>query len=391
MSKSAIVCLSLLTVLAQVPAAEAAAPAKIPLQGVLADSNGLPLNGNVTVVFALYDQESGGVPLWSESQTVAVQNGLFSAYLGSITALNLALFRDNSDLWLGIQVQGDQEMSRIYLGSTPFAAYAEHSGSGGGVPDGLIAIFDGSCPAGWTRMAAFDGQVLRGADVYGATGGSATHNHSIDPAATDSSSGGSHGHGINGNSVDTSSEGSHNHSVNYTTRGIGHIHTINPPAGNTGVQSNNHTHGYAYGDIGSQQTSGFDAGHTHGFNIGAFDSASTNPTDRYVASNDSNGAHTHSVDTSGLTVTSDGTHLHSVDIAAFPSATADSWPPYIDVVYCKKDPGKKIRLDVGKLQASKSALRSEMDQLTQENLSLKFQVETLEARLSAIEEMLQKK
>ncbi|MBW1810600.1 MAG: hypothetical protein JRJ87_20575 [Deltaproteobacteria bacterium] len=392
MSKSLVVCLSLLVVLAQGSVASAAAPAKIPLQGVLADSNGLPLNGNVTVVFAIYDLESGGVALWSESQTIAVQNGLFAAYLGSITSLNLALFRDNDDLWLGIQVQGDQEMSRIYLGSTPFAAYAEYSGSGAGVPNGLIAIFDGACPAGWTRVAAFDGQVLRGSAAYGATGGSDTHDHSVDPASTDSSSGGIHNHSVDPSAADTSSAGSHSHGVNYTTRGIGHSHTVNPPTTGSGVQSNNHTHGYEYGTAGTKSTVGFNQGHTHNVNIAAFDSASTNPTDRYVSDTNSAGGHTHSLNLAAVQSSDDGSHLHSLDIEAFPSATADSWPPYIDVVYCKKDPGKNtISLDVGTLSTGKTASRSEMEELSRENVDLKCQLEILEDRLAAIEEMLQRR
>jgi hypothetical protein len=46
-----------------------------------------------------------------------------------------------------------------------------------GVPAGLIAIFDAACPAGWTRVAAFDNKFLRGAAAYGGTGGAATHTH----------------------------------------------------------------------------------------------------------------------------------------------------------------------------------------------------------------------
>ena len=46
------------------------------------------------------------------------------------------------------------------------------------VPSGLIAIFDTSCPTGWTQVSAFDGLFLRGSATYGGTGGASTHTHS---------------------------------------------------------------------------------------------------------------------------------------------------------------------------------------------------------------------
>jgi hypothetical protein len=57
------------------------------------------------------------------------QNGLFSAYLGSVSDLPLDLFRDQENLYLGVQVDTDQEMERMRIGSIPFAAYAEYTGA----------------------------------------------------------------------------------------------------------------------------------------------------------------------------------------------------------------------------------------------------------------------
>lgn len=50
--------------------------------------------------------------------------------------------------------------------------------SGGVIPSGMIAIFDTSCPAGWTRFTALDNRFPRGAATYGGTGGSVSHAHS---------------------------------------------------------------------------------------------------------------------------------------------------------------------------------------------------------------------
>ncbi|OGZ23899.1 MAG: hypothetical protein A2896_03065 [Candidatus Nealsonbacteria bacterium RIFCSPLOWO2_01_FULL_43_32] len=47
----------------------------------------------------------------------------------------------------------------------------------GAIPSGMIAMFDTSCPAGWTRFAALDNKFPQGAATYGGTGGASTHTH----------------------------------------------------------------------------------------------------------------------------------------------------------------------------------------------------------------------
>ena len=46
------------------------------------------------------------------------------------------------------------------------------------LPSGYIAMFETSCPSGWTRESSFDNTFLRGAPTYGGTGGSESHSHS---------------------------------------------------------------------------------------------------------------------------------------------------------------------------------------------------------------------
>ena len=48
-----------------------------------------------------------------------------------------------------------------------------------GVPSGMISMFDTNCPTGWTRFAALDNRVPRGAATYGGTGGGDNHSHSF--------------------------------------------------------------------------------------------------------------------------------------------------------------------------------------------------------------------
>jgi hypothetical protein len=117
------------SVLAAPLAAGAQAPPYLPLQGVLYDDAGVPVDSDVVMTFSLYDTEIGGTALWTELQVVLVEDGFFTAYLGESTVLDLSVFRDNTDLWMGVMVEGDSEMRRAYLGSTPFSGYAEYCGN----------------------------------------------------------------------------------------------------------------------------------------------------------------------------------------------------------------------------------------------------------------------
>ncbi len=77
----------------------------INVQGQLV-SGGSPVNGSVNVTFCLYSVSIGGLPLWSDIQSVTADNGYFSEELD----VDQALF-NGQPLWLGVQVAGDSEMS----------------------------------------------------------------------------------------------------------------------------------------------------------------------------------------------------------------------------------------------------------------------------------------
>ena len=65
-------------------------------------------DGSYIMTFRLYDAASGGSTLWTETEDVSVQGGLFSTALGDTTALNQSLFNGQA-LWLGIKVDADVE------------------------------------------------------------------------------------------------------------------------------------------------------------------------------------------------------------------------------------------------------------------------------------------
>jgi hypothetical protein len=101
-------------------------PAQIPrtlsYQAILTDNAGTPKpDGAYNVTFRLYPAASGGAALWSETQTVQVRRGLFSAVLGSVTPIGAAL-TFTQPYWLSLQVAPDAEIAtRIPLTSVGYS------------------------------------------------------------------------------------------------------------------------------------------------------------------------------------------------------------------------------------------------------------------------------
>jgi hypothetical protein len=125
-------------------AADANPPERMTYQGYLVDGNGVVLGKDVPVnydvVFRVYAAKSGGEPLWSEQQTVTVDNGYFSVLLGEGSAFdneaNAALSTvfdggDISDRFIGITVDlgsGASEIApRLRLLTSPFAFTARQA------------------------------------------------------------------------------------------------------------------------------------------------------------------------------------------------------------------------------------------------------------------------
>jgi hypothetical protein len=98
-----------------------AIPSQIPFQGRLTDDLGNPINGIMNITFSLYDAETEGIAIWSETQAVNIENGLFSVKLGSLSPLSADDFSD-SERWIAIVVDADSEMTpRTKLASVPYA------------------------------------------------------------------------------------------------------------------------------------------------------------------------------------------------------------------------------------------------------------------------------
>lgn len=105
-------------------AIQAAPPTQLSYHGILRDSDGtIVTDGSYTIRFALYTVASAGTPVWQETKSVTVEDGLFAAKLGTSTALSLSLF--TSTLYLGLRVGSDSEMTpRTELLASPYALNA---------------------------------------------------------------------------------------------------------------------------------------------------------------------------------------------------------------------------------------------------------------------------
>jgi microcystin-dependent protein len=123
------------------------APDLLPYQGTLVNGDGEPLGmpspRNYDVVFRIFDASSGGNLVWSEQQTVTVDNGRFSVQLGQGAAFEAeprpamgAVFRaaTASDRYLETTVKGvgsggvdSTLLVRTRLLPVPFAMVAQHA------------------------------------------------------------------------------------------------------------------------------------------------------------------------------------------------------------------------------------------------------------------------
>ncbi len=105
--------------------AYAQVPRTISMQGVLSDAQGnLISDGNHQLSLKLFEAATGGNPIFTETQTVPVVNGIFNAIIGSVTLLPPSLAFDRA-YFLGVNVDGGTELSpRTPLTAVPYAIRA---------------------------------------------------------------------------------------------------------------------------------------------------------------------------------------------------------------------------------------------------------------------------
>ena len=95
------------------------------VQGVLRGPLGkIVADGSYGLTFRLYDQESGGSSLWSETiSAVQVKHGVFSVNLGETSSLSSLSFDET--YWLSISINGSAELApRVKFTNTSYTMSA---------------------------------------------------------------------------------------------------------------------------------------------------------------------------------------------------------------------------------------------------------------------------
>lgn len=97
-------------------------PQMINYQGKLTTAQGGLVNGNYDMTFSIYSDSTGGTLLWTETQdSVSVENGIFSVYMGSVNPIPFDIW-GSGPRYLGVTIGTTPEMTpRKLMASVPFA------------------------------------------------------------------------------------------------------------------------------------------------------------------------------------------------------------------------------------------------------------------------------
>ena len=95
-------------------------PQTINYQGLLKNASEIAVaNGDYDLTFKLYDVETDGSALWTETKTITVADGIVNTQLGSVTPIDLPF---DKEYWLGIKVGTESELTpRIKLSTVPYS------------------------------------------------------------------------------------------------------------------------------------------------------------------------------------------------------------------------------------------------------------------------------
>jgi len=169
-----------------------AIPAQITYQGTL-KQNGVPVTGPRHINFAITDV-TGNQQYGNAIDTITlVTQGLFSVPL-TFTGVDW----ENITPYIKVTVENSVIGSPEAITATVYATLARGVVNGsitrqkleptsfeppgyGLVPAGAIMMFSSACPSGWAPFSALDGRFPMASNVAGATGGTATHSHNVNP------------------------------------------------------------------------------------------------------------------------------------------------------------------------------------------------------------------
>ncbi len=154
---------------AQTTAAGSALPRVMRFSGTAKDAGGNPVTGVTGITFALYAEQTGGAPLWSETQNVpAGPGGHYTVLLGAAKSEGLPadLFTAEQAHWVGVSV----EEPRILLVSAPYALKAGDAETLGGLPPSAFLMAAAPSPGGHPPESASPAAASAVTPALGGTG-----------------------------------------------------------------------------------------------------------------------------------------------------------------------------------------------------------------------------
>src|ERR1700685_2535283 len=153
--------------------AAAVVPRLVNFSGKAVDQ-GKTITGITGVTFSIYSEETGGSPLWMETQNVqADSRGNYTAQLGATKTEGLPqeLFTSGEARWLGVRVNGSEEQPRVLLLSVPYALKAADAQTLSGLPPSAFVM--AATPSAAVALSSSSGSAGGNAPV----GGSGTQNY----------------------------------------------------------------------------------------------------------------------------------------------------------------------------------------------------------------------
>jgi len=119
----------------------AAVPRFMNFQGKITSPGGIGITDTLPVTFRIFLTETGGEPIWSETDTVFIERGLFNVRLGLVNPLNIPF---DQLYWIEMIVGSDTLRPREPLLSAPYAfrsAIADSAVNAGGTGANLDSIY----------------------------------------------------------------------------------------------------------------------------------------------------------------------------------------------------------------------------------------------------------
>jgi hypothetical protein len=137
-------------------------PPLIPYNGVARSFDGKPLTGQASITFLIFKEESGGEPLFTETQDVVLDKAAdYKVQLGATLSdgLPCELFSTGEARWFEVQIAEEKSQSRVLLVSVPYALKAADAATLGGLPASAFVLVGSNSggKAGSVRAASISG------------------------------------------------------------------------------------------------------------------------------------------------------------------------------------------------------------------------------------------